>query len=67
MKLKLVSDGTPYRTYLVDEKGEKVSNRVTSISWSCGVEQFAALTVTIEEIEAIIEGNFTQGRLSRKR
>jgi len=49
MKLKIISDGTPYGTEVQDESGNVIEN-VTEIVWRIGTQGQASATMTIEHI-----------------
>lgn len=51
-KIKIVSDGTPGGTHVIDANGNRFDN-VRSVSWSCGVGQ--ASIATIEFVNVAIE------------
>lgn len=58
MKLKIISDGTPQGTSIVDiETGERLE-RVTSIKWSIDAKWLAVATIELCEIPVDIVGDF---------
>ncbi len=53
MKIKIVSDGTPYGVRVVDEEGEELQNKITSIKWEALSGDMP--TVTMEFIDMDID------------
>jgi hypothetical protein len=57
MRLKVISDGTPYGTHIVNaETGENVTN-ITGIRWSMQAGELAQATFDLDYVEAELEGD----------
>lgn len=58
MKLKIVSDGTPMGTFVMDEDGNRVEG-VTEIEWNIGVDRVGkcrlAFNLAAIEVETKVE------------
>ena len=52
-KLKIVSDGTPHNTHVVDvETGEEL-DMVQSVSWDCSTESGASMATIVVRLAGI--------------
>ena len=59
MQLKLVSDGTPLGTKVVDENGE-VIEYITNLKWEIGVGHYAKATIEITKLPLEVVGELKQ-------
>ena len=58
MKVRVVSDGTPFGTQVLDENGESLTDKycITALSWSLSMEGEAILTVKIRADAVDLKG-----------
>src|SRR2546430_324616 len=57
MKLRIVSDGTPTGTWLLDvDTGKDVDLCVTHATWHCEVDSLATATLVIADVEVDVIG-----------
>ena len=60
MKLKIISDGIPKNTRVLTEDGVEIDN-IQSITWHCGVDELATVTLKLVLTEAEIMGKLHSG------
>lgn len=60
MKLKIISDGTPKGTHVIDEDTQEELGLIQKISWTVGVGIPSQLTLTILNTPLEIIGEFKE-------
>ena len=58
-KLKLISDGDPVNTKLIDVKSGEMIGRVTEIHFTIGANSWGEMTIKLSKPDVEIEGFFT--------
>lgn len=60
MRVKIVSDGRPHTTKVVDIETGRELDGVTRIEWRIGVGELATATITLVDVPVEVEGELRE-------